>query len=72
MRLIVYVHQNPRRHMFVEDFRDWRHSSYQDLLGTNQTRLPRQKVMSLFGDRDDFVRLHERTGADVDLDVVET
>ena len=28
MRLIVYIHQNPQKHKFVADFREWNYSSY--------------------------------------------
>jgi REP element-mobilizing transposase RayT len=31
-RLIVYIHQNPQKHGFVNDFRDWPFSSYQPFL----------------------------------------
>ena len=58
MRLIVYIHQNPRKHQFVTDFRDWHYSSYHDLISNNPTRLQREKVLQLFGSREDFIRIH--------------
>lgn len=27
VRLVLYIHQNPQRHGFVKDFRDWEYSS---------------------------------------------
>ena len=59
MRLIVYIHQNPQKHKFEEDFRDWNYSSYQELIGNMLTRLQREKVLQLFGSREDFIRIHQ-------------
>ena len=59
MRLIVYVHQNPQKHKFVNDFRDWGYSSYHELIGDVPTRLQRDKMMELFGSREDVIRIHQ-------------
>jgi hypothetical protein len=32
MQLIVYIHQNPQKHLFKWDFRDWNYSSYHKLI----------------------------------------
>ena len=68
MQLIVYIHQNPQKHKFVEDFRDWDYSSYHDLIGNTPTRLQRNKMMELFGSRDDFIRIHQEIQPLVDFD----
>ncbi|HLO17698.1 MAG TPA: hypothetical protein VK206_22905 [Anaerolineales bacterium] len=68
MRLIVYIHQNPQKHKFVEDFRDWNYSSYHGLLGNAPTRLQKDKLMELFGSREDFVRIHQEIQPLVDVD----
>jgi putative transposase len=47
-RLITYIHQNPRKHGFVDDFRDWRHSSYHALISAGATRLKREAVIGWF------------------------
>lgn len=59
MRLIVYIHQNPQKHQFVTDFRDWNYSSYHALIGNAPTRLQKEKVLQLFGSREDFIRIHQ-------------
>jgi len=59
MRLIVYIHQNPQKHGFVIDFKDWNYSSYNSIIGNNPTRLQRDKVLQLFGNREDFIRIHQ-------------
>jgi hypothetical protein len=59
MRLIIYTHQNPQKHGFVSDFRDWTYSSYQDLIIDAPTRLQRDKLIQVFGSRADFIRIHQ-------------
>ena len=59
MRLIVYIHQNPQKHKFVEDFRDWNYSSYHELIGDISTRLQRDKMIELFGSKEDFIRIYQ-------------
>lgn len=58
MRLIVYIHQNPQKHKFVNDFREWNYSSYHDLITDVPTRLQRDRVLQRFGSREDFIRIH--------------
>jgi REP element-mobilizing transposase RayT len=59
MRLIVYIHQNPQKHGFVTDFKDWDYSSYHSVIGNTPTRLQKDKVLQLFGSRADFIRIHQ-------------
>ena len=59
IRLIVYIHQNPQKHHFTEDFREWNYSSYHELTADVPTRLERDKVMQYFGSKEDFVRIHQ-------------
>lgn len=59
MRLIVYIHQNPQKHTFVTDFRDWDYSSYHQIIGNAPTRLQKDKVLQLFGSRADFIHIHQ-------------
>jgi len=58
--LVIYIHQNPRKHGFVDDFRIWPHSSYRTLLSTKPTRLKRDDVLAWFGGVDNFVALHQQ------------
>jgi len=59
MRLIIYIHQNPQKHKFEDDFRNWNYSSYHELTSNVPTRLQRDKVLQLFGSREDFIRIHQ-------------
>jgi len=68
LQLVVYIHQNPQKHKFVKDFRDWDYSSYHDLIGDVPTRLQRDRMMELFGSREDFIRIHQEIQSLVDFD----
>lgn len=56
--VIAYIHQNPQKHKFVKDFRDWKYSSYGVILSTKHTIVNRDKVMNWFGNKDDYLSLH--------------
>lgn len=55
---VRYIHQNPQKHKFVDDFRDWKWSSYGALLSGKPTRLNRAAVIGWFGNPDEFLTLH--------------
>jgi len=58
MQLVTYIHQNPQKHGFVNDFRTWPYSSYQALLSTKPTRLQRDDVLTWFQGLDHFEDVH--------------
>jgi putative transposase len=47
--LITYIHLNPQKHGFVQDFRDWPYSSYHTLLSSQATRIQRTAVLEWYG-----------------------
>ena len=47
-RLVAYIHQNPQKHRFVDDFRAWPYSSYQAFLSQQATHLKRDEVLAWF------------------------
>jgi putative transposase len=57
-RLVWYIHQNPQKHRFVDDFRDYQHSSYWSHLHEKQTKLQRQAVLDWFGDKSEYEKFH--------------
>ncbi|MBL6965124.1 MAG: hypothetical protein ISR60_01105 [Anaerolineales bacterium] len=57
-RLLAYIHMNPQKHGFVDDFRDWPWSSYRSLLSEKETRLERESVFEWLGGRDSFEAFH--------------
>jgi len=48
-QLVWYIHLNPQKHGFVEDFRDYPHSSYHAILSNKKTNLKRKEVVEWFG-----------------------
>ena len=56
--LIRYIHQNPQKHGFVDDFRRWKHSSYQVISTNKRTLIDRDMILSLFGSVDQFIKTH--------------
>ncbi|MFN8315991.1 MAG: transposase [Chitinophagales bacterium] len=56
--LIAYIHLNPERHKFVENYKAYPYSSYGALLSSKSTKLRRDDVMRWFEEKDNFKRFH--------------
>ena len=57
--LVVYIHQNPQKHGFVDDFREWPYSSYQSTISEKPTFVQRQQVVDWFGDVHAYKSAHD-------------
>ena len=57
--LITYIHRNPQKHKFVDDFRDYPYSSYTAISSAMPTRLKRDQVLEWFNGKDWFLRTHQ-------------
>ena len=57
-QLIIYIHLNPLKHMFTDDFSTYKHSSYQTYLSEKETNIDRQYILDLFGNKENFVFHH--------------
>jgi len=57
-QLIFYIHFNPQKHGFVDDFREWPWSSYGALRASATTKLNRAEVLSWFGGENRFEEFH--------------
>jgi putative transposase len=55
---IRYIHKNPQKHGFVDDFRAWPYSSYGSLTNDRITWLNRGEVLSWFGGSEGLKRDH--------------
>ena len=64
--VIAYIHQNPQKHKFVKDFRDWKWSSYGILLAEQSTKLKRDFVLDWFGGKESYLELHRQWVSDAD------
>jgi hypothetical protein len=58
--VVAYIHQNPQKHKFVQDFRDWKYSSYGIILTEKKTIIKRAEVMNWFGTKEDYLSLHSQ------------
>jgi REP element-mobilizing transposase RayT len=58
-RLVVYIHANPQKHGFVDDFRDWKWTSYNALYTDKTTHLERAAVIDWFGGRQLPYSIHD-------------
>ncbi len=57
--VIYYCHYNPQLHGFVNDFKEWKFSSYHSILKNDNTFLASEKVLDWFGGADEFKKAHE-------------
>jgi len=57
--LIAYIHYNPQKHGFVDNYRDWPYSSFSALCDEEETFLARAEILSWFDGLDGFVRFHQ-------------
>jgi putative transposase len=57
--LIFYIHFNPQKHGFVDDFREWPWSSYHALTGIDATKINRTDVLDWFGGKEQFDEFHQ-------------
>ena len=59
-QLIIYIHQNPQKHKFVSDFREWKYSSYHALIATQATHLKRAETIGWFDNTAGFLNDHQQ------------
>lgn len=56
--VINYIHQNPIKHGFTDDLKDWLFSSYQSMLSSKTTLLSRNEVLQWFGNKERYTQFH--------------
>ena len=54
----IYVHLNPVKHGFSEDFQGYENSSFKAYLSNSKTDLERYFILDLFGGKDNFIFSH--------------
>jgi hypothetical protein len=64
--VIAYIHQNPQKHGFVRDFREWKWSSYGVVLAEKPTSLKRSAVLDWFGGKENYLELHKQWVSEAD------
>ncbi len=58
--LVYYIHYNPTKHGFTNDFKNYTYSSYKHYVFDNPDDfLVKNSVFELFGGKDNFLKYHE-------------
>ena len=57
--LINYIHRNPIHHGITNSFTSWKYSSYNAILSEKPTSIDRDFVLSVFGDKEEFIAFHQ-------------
>lgn len=55
MALVDYIHRNPEKHGFIDDYRSYPYSSYGQLISTEPTFIERDRVLEWFGGKEGFI-----------------
>lgn len=66
-RLIYYIHTNPQKHGFVEDFIEYEFSSYHSHLLAKPTKLKRNEVLEWFGGEKNYIHFHNQSQEIADI-----
>ncbi|MCK5029484.1 MAG: hypothetical protein KAR57_07615 [Bacteroidales bacterium] len=69
INLILYIHNNPVKHGFVEDNVEYPWTSYTSLVSEELTILKRKQVVEYFEDLENFKYLHKQLGNKQDSDL---
>lgn len=59
-QLIFYIHNNPVRHGFVKQMSLYPWSSYETILSDKPTKLKRNEVIEIFGDKENLIYFHNQ------------
>jgi len=67
--VLLYIHNNPVHHSFCDHPADYLWSSYHDYFSDASDGLPRDEVVELFGDFDNFNYVHEEKSIDRNIEL---
>jgi hypothetical protein len=56
--LACYINTNAQKHNLVENFKDWKWSSYNNTISNKKTKLVKEELISYFNDIDNFIHCH--------------
>lgn len=58
--LIIYIHNNPIQHNFVQKIIEYPWSSYASIISNKNTALEREKVIYQFDTKENFIDIHQQ------------
>ena len=53
--LACYIHTNAQKHNLVEDFKEWKWSSYHNIISNKKTKLLKEDLICYFNDINNFI-----------------
>lgn len=56
--VICYIHLNPYKHGFTNNYKDYLYSSFKSFLSLKPTVLKRKEILELFEDKENFIQAH--------------
>jgi REP element-mobilizing transposase RayT len=57
---IIYTHRNPIHHGFYTHYFGWGYTSYCEILETKSELVEVEKIIKIFGSRDQFIEIHQQ------------
>ncbi|WP_454800763.1 transposase [Mucilaginibacter phyllosphaerae] len=57
-KIVYYIHANPQSHKLIEDFRNWKWSSYYGILSDKPSKLKKEELIEWFGDKQAYQDYH--------------
>ncbi len=64
--LACYINTNAQKHKLVENFREWKWSSYHNLISNKNTKLLKEELIAYFDNVDNFIFCHEDYAKKID------
>lgn len=58
-QLIVYIHLNPLKHQFFNQFQNYPHSSFKAYQSEHRTNIDKEYILELFGGKENFIFCHD-------------
>lgn len=59
-RCLIYIHQNPIKHGFVIDIREYRYTSFNRIFGNEINNIKKSTVLKIFDDIENYNLCHQR------------
>ncbi len=57
-QIVYYIHANPFHHNIINNFTNYKYSSYKKIISSKITRLQRREVLSWFNGKKGFIEYH--------------
>ena len=60
IQVVAYIHRNPQKHGFTDNFRSYPYSSYHSIQSQKRTRIASQQVLAWFNTTQNFENYHQQ------------